>query len=408
VKNIFFVSHYGQIIQCNQFIRANGLQNNELAILYTPKNKIMPRMVEKAVDRKLFQRVDRYKLPTGCMTTHIGRIMRMRKKYKNFLRQHQPTDIYVFSFEGHYVLLEELAAQQGIRVHLIEEGTATYKLAVPDYREITPKSFSQATAETFAKSSASKNPIILGLIALARVPVDLYDFLKRFYVQERTQSALLNLFPRKWRAYKTTFRKFDSIHAAFPEVLKTHFPDMEIKPYFVHEQSSTSLSSPEAIIARDTVRQYGITSKDSLFVSQRYGITLDILVPHIVRALEKTYNQFGHADGRLFVKLHPKESDQVKASYRNAPSKLNGRLVVIESQPFPVEALIAQTDIGALIGISSSSLVYAHKLKPDMKIISIGNYLSKEIRKYPAERIALSQMDAHMSLLKQFPHIHHT
>jgi poly-alpha-2,8 sialosyl sialyltransferase len=405
VKNIFFVAHYGQIIQCNQFIRVNNLENNELAILYTTKNMTIPKMVEDTVDRSLFNRIARYKLPTSCMQPHIGRIIKIRAKYKKYLQEHKPTDIYVFSFEGHYVLLEELACRMGIRIHLIEEGLGTYKLALPDYRDSAQKTWKQTCNNAFCKSSASQNLWVKGFVALLQLPFDLWDFSKRLYVQERTQSALLNVMPRKWRAFKLRFSKFESLHVAFPDVLQSRFPDIKISPYFVHEPSNALELSSEDVIASQTVEKYNITSEDIVFVSQRYAVSLPILVPHIIRALERAYTHIGNPRARLFIKLHPKESELVRAAYLSAKSKLNRRLIVIDSPAFPVELLVAQAKIQALIGISSSSLVYSEKINPELKIFSIGDSLIREISKYPAERQALSQMEAHVSLLKLFSHV---
>ncbi len=411
MKNLFVVSNFGQIHQCNRFIAKEGYEENYLAILYTTKNLEMPKLTEETANKDLFKGIERFELPVNCMKIRADSSRIMQANYRNLLLKHKPTDLYIFSFEGHYVILARLARKLGVRVHLVEEGTGTYKLAVPAYQEKSAVTWRKTLDQAYKKSKISKNPWIRALVHLLFLPRDLIDFSKKMYAEDRFQQSLLKFLPWRLSNGGGRFTQFDSLHVAFPAVLQPHFPKVKVQEYFVHEKKETSEEvvklSDQDEIANQVIRKYNISESDVIFVSQRYPITLNVYTSHIIRLLEELVSKLPEENNRILIKLHPKEAEPVKVAYKKAAKHMGKKAALIDSPPFPIETLISLSKVKALAGIASSSLIYAAKVDQSLEIYSIGDKLAQELKKIPAERVGAEQIESHVSLLKLFPHIKH-
>lgn len=55
IKNLFVISHLGQLAQVESLIKKEGLLNCALVILYTKKNKKMPELTKKNTNKSLFK-----------------------------------------------------------------------------------------------------------------------------------------------------------------------------------------------------------------------------------------------------------------------------------------------------------------------------------------------------------------
>lgn len=64
IKNLFVISHLGQLAQVESVIKKESLLNCTLVILYTKKNKRMPQLVRNSANKNIFKEILFLELPS--------------------------------------------------------------------------------------------------------------------------------------------------------------------------------------------------------------------------------------------------------------------------------------------------------------------------------------------------------
>ncbi len=347
-QNVFVVSHYSQLNIVQLFIETEKLKDCFLVILYTEKNTKMPQLIQKSINKNLFVGSILFLLPNNPNNYNYKSLKIMKNNYEKLLDIIQPKNLYVLSFENHYTLLAHYAKSKNISINLIDEGTATYKNR--EQSEIT-------------KEVSIPDGLILKLLGLETV--------------------------QDW------FIDYDKVYASFPELLKNTFKANEYIKFSAHSgQFNLDIKTEELI------NYYGITSNDFLYVNQRYAINNEDFVNAIVEILNKISI---HKNAKVFIKMHPKDEDAIKSAFIQKITNYNN-LVFIKENEFLIEPTIQAINPQGVIGLTSTSLVYAPLVSPYTKVYSIKPWFINLIPSIGNET-GIEILNNHFDILKQFKHI---
>lgn len=362
-ENLFVISHLGQLAQVEALIKKEAFLNCVLVILYTRKNIKMPELTRKNANKSLFRRVLLLEIPTYPNKIHIKNLIQMNNSYQRMIDEIKPHRLFVFSFEKHYGMLLAYAAKKNIAVNLIEEGTATYKYdSIEDANEKIKKSFS------LKEKVKAKFILTLPLLSELRPSLSIYN-------------------------------RFNTIYSVDSKALEKVFFAKKYQYFFLYENIEADF------LVKSIQKKYNITSKDIVFLNQRYPFPVKVYADILIDIL-KSHKP---SDSKVFLKLHPKDTEELKAALKNAINEdhLIPQFVLIEESSFLVENLIHFTKPKQVIALTSTGLVYAPKTSQETESISIYPLLrQKMLEKMPYSDSVFKESDEHFHILQKFSGIH--
>lgn len=350
-KNVFIVSHLGQLNQAESLIEYEQIENCLLVILYTNKNTKVPKSIQNQYNKNLFDDSILFLLPNYPNNYNTKSLVFMKRNYQELIDITKPDNLYLLSFENHYSLLATYATKQNTNLCLIDEGTATYKSRTLSEYYKTQNIFKNITAK------------ILGVDAA-------FDW----------------------------FTDFKKVYAAFPELLKSTFKANSYNRFFAHAGKFNIDKNTSKLIT-----DYNITSNDFLYVNQRYAINNDDFVNSILLILGKISQ---HYNSKVFIKMHPKDHISLINSF-NAVIKSDesfNNIILIKENEFLIEPAIEIINPKGVIGLTSTSLVYTPLVSPNTKVYSIKPWFIKLI---PPEynQNGIDIINDHFKILQQFKHV---
>lgn len=363
-KNLFVISHLGQLAQIEAIIEKEKLLNCVLVILYTKKNKEMPQLVRKKANKSLFNRVLLLQIPSFPNKIHIKNLIRINNTYQKIIDEIKPHRLFILSFEKHYCLLANYAKSKKILVNLVEEGTATYKY--DDYKQAN-----QAILESLNK-------------------------------QEKKKAFLIKTLPifKELKPVLEIYRDFNTIYAVYPKALKNIFNAKNYVEFFLYE--NINITNEVKIINQE----YRINERDIIFLNQRYPFPQDIYAKNLIKILS---NQFKNdKEQRIFIKLHPKDSEELKQALKIEikNNNIQDNIILIDKYGFLVEGLISLSKPNAVVALTSTGLVYSNKISPETNSISIYPKLRSELLKSINYSEAIfKEADEHYHILTKFNNI---
>lgn len=342
--SLFVVSTLGQLHQMEALISRNNIKGGMLVILYTQKNMNMPKLIYDTADKSVFRCIYQFELPTGLGNFDLKKFNFIKRGYAALLQEVQVKELYMASFAGHYSLLLKLATNQGLETHLVEEGSGTY----------TPL-------------------------------VDCYNPGK---IESKKLKGYLNT--------EGYFYKFDHIHVAFPELLENVFKAKTYNRFFAHLGGKTI---DKNILSLQ--EKYNISSNDYIYVSQLFPALNDkVYYSSVVSILE---NILSSIEGKIYIKLHPKEMGKKHVmSYFLQYAKKHDRLIVINEPAFLIEPFIYYTRPKGILGITSSTLIYAPLMSIQTFSISIANVLINSLKKQDQNT---SLIEKHLKIIQIYEHV---
>lgn len=358
IENLFVLTHIGQLAQAESLIRQEKLCNCCLVILYTKKNITIPNDVNNQANKELFNYIFRLKIPTSPNKINIRNFIYINNSYRNLLLNINPKEIFLFSFEKHYCLLAGRAKEKGIKINLVEEGTATYKY----------------------DSTEEANKIIkLGLSRNERIH---YFLINNIWIFKELRPSLY------------IFNNFEKIFVMFPELLNKVFKFKESRKFFIYE----ALLKGEEI--EQKTNNHSISSNDIIFLNQRYPFPHEEYSKVLVNILAKYANIH---KCKVFIKLHPKDNEDLKICLKKHIG-ISKELVIIDDYGFLVESLVKDVKPYKLISLTSTSLVYSQRLSPKTSFESIYPIIRKNLEDkiHPSK---LAESDSHFSILDKFNNI---
>lgn len=362
IKNLFVISHLGQLAQVESLIKKEGLLNCALVILYTKKNKKMPELTKKNTNKSLFKCIYLLEIPTYPNRIEIKKLVRMNNSYQKMIDKIKPNKLFVFSFEKHYGLLLSYAEKKNISINLIEEGTATYKYDNVD--------------------EANRK---------------IYSTLSR---KEKFKAMWIKLLPmlKELRPTLSIYNRFHTVYCMESKVLEKVFIAKKYTHFFLYEDIK-----PDSITL-DIQNKYQISNQDIIFLNQRYPFPADIYAMNLINIL-KTQKP---VNGKVFLKLHPKDTDEFKLALKNEISqqRFSEHFILIEESDFLVEKLIHLSMPKQTMALTSTGLVYSYKISEETESVSIYPKLRKKmLESVPYSEAIFKEADEHFNILQKFPGI---
>jgi poly-alpha-2,8 sialosyl sialyltransferase len=348
-ENLFVVSHLGQLNQIEVFIKSKGIENNLLIVLYTMKNKLMPTMIENQYNKLLFEDVVFLKLPNKPNSYNISTLFFIKRIYIKLLKITNPINLYLLSFENHYSLLATYAKNKNINLILLEEGTAVYKKLNP---------FEINNLILYCKWFIAK---------ILKIDVA-FD---RFYY-------------------------FDVIYASFPHLLENKFKAKKYQYFFAYNTNSKMSSETKILI-----NKYKITSKDFIYVNQRYSIDNEEFAKALVYILEQISDLF---NVRIFIKFHPKDTPSLIESVEKYILK-DSKIILIQENTFVIENILKLLKSKYILGLTSTSLLYASLISPEINSYSIVPWFIKQVTKTDENLVGINIIKEHYEIIKEFKQI---
>lgn len=373
VNNLFVITHLGQLKQMEALITKKNLSNNGLVVLYTIANFTVPQMVHDKLTQSLFNFVVFMEIPLKINQTNYFKLKIIGKLYNQLLDVSNPENLYLNSFEGHYAILIGIAKELSIKNILVEEGTATYKLNLSNVENPDAKNYQFFLSEFM--DTVGKTQIFKKTVKAKKNIKELSNQTKKLFSElwhsKPIQQKIISHFgDDKLLAVFQPAKKFDKIYASYPELLDDSFDGS--KEYFL---GGLSWSAEESNFSKAIVDRYRINEDDALFLSQRYGINADFYALAVCGIL----NEIVDNDKRIFIKLHPKENSNVLNAFQQAIQQYQNRFCLIEESDFLIESVLYESGIKTIIGLTSSTLIYAPLLYDGVRPISIANLLIEEM-----------------------------
>ena len=363
--NLFFVTHLGQLSQVEALIKYEKIINNELIILYTNANKKIPKLIQKNVSKDIFSNISLVRLPIKPNLLHLSKLIKIYFIYKRIIFSKNYSNIYILSFERHYAFIGSLAEKRGIKIHLIEEGTATYK---------------------FNDKGENIAPVDLGKSIRDKISFFLIKYSPFF---------------KKIKPALSYWKNFDCVYAAFPDKITNGFNFNRRKYFFVPALGGTIDKDIVAIAER-----YNIGTTDCIYVNQRYPVDAILFAEEIISIFDEliVLNNWR----KVFIKFHPKDSGDVKKVFNEAIEKsIHAQCFTIIDEPaFLVEPIVQHSKPQAIIGIASTALVYTPLLSAKTQAICFGDlFLTRLTAKNAITVHARGLISSHIEIVKRFDNL---
>lgn len=419
--NLFVITHLGQLKQMEALIGQKDLKNNLLVVLYTQKNLQVPSDVVDNFSASLFKQAVFVELPKNNHKPNVRKLHQIAKIYQLLVALCACKTLYVNSFEGHYSILLNLVKAKNIKTILVEEGTATYKIGVMSAIDDTaPKMTYQSVKSSFIqtiggtqlfkqgvkiKKSYQKSKNLQGAIKEHQFSLkdmkknqQFLNEIKKFWLgiwgDPNVQKPLISL--NKYGAvhhFYEPFVDFDVVYASHAELLKGDFGRAKLERFFAYQDVEEQSGS----VAQALIDEFAITADDVLYLSQRYALDLRLSMYSIERALRKLKGK-----GRIFIKLHPKEDEQVLKMYQAIVASSSGSVIVLNKYKFSAEALIALSGIQTVMGIASSTLIYAPLINPEIRVLSIADVICRDLTGQQGCEKGVKAIAEHAKILQKF------
>jgi hypothetical protein len=328
-------------------------------------------------------KIVRVSLPSSALVLTKSKYRDLNRLYESLLQSNTNLDMaLMFSFEGHYALLADKLVASGAEIHFLEDGLGTYVHALAKSRVEVPGLF-----RTYYLALRG----LVGPVLVRNQHSTVGGILTRFF-REVLWGTLGKRIENKERLIQG-FRDFDYSYSSFPALAKKLFPKAKhIKVDFALAMLS-EIQDPELNRLKNT-----FDPVDSVFISQAYSFNEKLLELIFQTALMSI-------SGRLWVKLHPRTSLELKEKILALVTK-EPRLELLKDIS-PAENLIRALRPTKVIGLTSTSLTYVSSLSPASKIVSLSEFAITELSKArdSKSRRTLKALEADSQVLSFFPEI---
>ncbi|WOS65242.1 alpha-2,8-polysialyltransferase family protein [Sinorhizobium fredii] len=388
----------------DEFKDSLGLQPFILA-LYTDANLKERRTVSNLlIERNIAH--DLLQLPIGAAYFSIRKQGRILRAYRSVFSTHKPRRLFLFNYNTHYGLAYDLARKAQIQVFFLEEGLSSYKnedtYAPP--RSITEIIDRDIIADSFFGKLLLKAPYELianpksGILNILRFLQKEVAFFARCIVvpfdNDLTASRLEGIFNKsyRYRRFHEPVSNFDGVFGTFPDRLARRFSTNE-KRYFSYIKHAFRLTQHHSA---NRLADAGLTNRSVLYVDQAYNLDKSVVVGVIAKWI---CENFPEAD-TLYIKPHPKSDfsfEKLEALRRTHPEF---GIKLLPYTDIPAEFIPALTECRKIIGIASTTLVYAQDLCAQVEAFSIYRRLLPLIASDPRTAKIVKE---HGSILEDFP-----
>ena len=358
--NLFVVTRVGQLRNVQSFIKEYSAQDNYLAILLTEANPVLADNIEANVEGELFDEIVRIWQPVRPLDQRRTKNKVIYRQIEELLltmcNERGVSNLFLCNSDAYYGFFERVKQVHRLELSLsfLEEGLGTYANAgVRRYQLDAAANWTDVVhrAGNFGRSVRQAFRLF-GILAVTGASWVLRTDVIRFMKDLITKLTV----PERYRF--SSIEHFDTAYVYFPD--KIHSANMRIDA--VHKLGF--------VVDRSGPRELVDSIEDSatVFVSQKYvpyqdyfDIVFEILTEMGV--------------GCVHFKFHPREDPAAYVKAWTLALREHPRLDVVtadEMQAVPVEELMIAGKVKRLIGLTSTSLLYAGAFFPDVEVVSIG------------------------------------
>lgn len=376
--NLFVVSRLGQLRNVRSFIAEYGATGNHLAVLFTDGNLGLADAIHGYVEEGVFEEIVGVRQPERPLD-------QTRRKNRTVYRQIESllvdmaekgvTNLFLCNVDNYYAYFERVNERRGLgmTLNLLEEGLGTYANA--GARRYVLRARVDAAEVAFRWKM-----LVRAAIHAAKALILFVAALLSWALRTDVAGAARRLYTRLTVAPEHRYgaiRRFDNAYVYFPE--RIHSANITIGAVhplgFAHDMTAT----PE------TLQSVGPGA--TVFISQKYLLPEQYL-PIVFQILDEE----GERD--VVFKFHPREDRS--AMRREWDRALSGhadlRVSVPEAvQSVPVEELMMAGRVSHVIGLTSTSLMYAAAFFPGVRVTSIGSRF-REVARSDRHRVSTAAL----------------
>ncbi|MBW9089326.1 hypothetical protein JNB91_15935 [Rhizobium wenxiniae] len=401
-KSVFVVTQINHVERVHQLADQLGLTNVEVVIVFTKKNMAMPMRTQAAIDESRGWKVRLHEIHQDANKLSLRAAERSYNGYVKLLEDVSPSRLLVCSYERHYALLLQVAAERGIPTTYFEEGTSVYKSRIEGYETFRDPDWKHSINDIYKSVWSQQpvfryilNPIYVALKQIYDLPSLLYKTGEKVYRSSAWQRRLLR---KRYPAFLASWTTFDEFYGADPSLVKDHFTWRAAGRFLPTFVDRTKIAN-----ARAAINTYEIDHNTAIFCSQPMSISPALIGPIILQILNGITIRYGY---RIGIKLHPREGVEAAKLYTKMINDFGITNIFILPDGLPAaEYLALYSDSPAVISMSSSVLVYAPIHKPKLKAISIGDALLKELDRAKIRNQQTKQLKDYIRILDVIPHV---
>lgn len=404
---LVITSQIGQLKHAENLLKKIGISVADLAILYTEKNINMPKLIMGAADRTIFRNVHLTQIHAESTRVRKEVILSNQKVYSNLLDQTTPSSLFVCSYEHHYALLCGEARKRGVELNLFEEGAGSFKGIVPGYVSLPTPPLTTSLKQMHGRLSKNNefiryvvNPIFAGLRGLYHAFLGLLAIPKlvsqlaaeiRTLPQMKSPQDIPSEFMNGWK-------RFDNVYSSNPQIMSQIFEAGSFIEVPLRFDDQATIEATQELISR-----YQIDGRTVIFTSQRYHVEQRDLMRSILDSLSELAAVTGY---RILIKLHPKEDIKVAKAYDvEIAKRSNSNIEVMTGASVPAEYLALYSDAPAVVGLASSTLLYAPKVKPGLRSISIGRLVLKKLKDRRIDSAGTRMLYENLKIFDYIPYV---
>lgn len=387
--NLFVVSRLGQVRNAQTLIRQEGARDNHLAVLQTAANPLLTATISAHIDPAAFEEIVHVTQPDQPLKQgrHKNRIIYEQiEELLVRMSDKGVRNLFLCNVDAYYSLFERVIEHRELplTLNLLEEGLGTYanlgeRVYTKDMSVHREDVVLRARNAGRAWSQAIRASLILIATTLSWIfRVDLFEV---------RRGLLATLLVRPLHRYGT-ITHFDRAFLCFPEKVRDGNVQIDFVARLVFEiDEGTSAEAVDALPEGATV-----------FVSQKYLVAADY-VPIILQI----FDELGL--DQVYFKFHPREDRFALERLLEEAKPRHPRLRVIAPraiQRVPVENLIASGKVAKVVGLTSTSLMYAQAFLPDAEIVSVAERFGQLAvsEPYHVSRRTLAEFDRDLAVFR--------
>jgi len=394
--NLIVISTLGGLHRAQNLIKQENLQNNVLAILYTPANLEMPKTLTNNVADGFFDHIEFVCLQKSPTKITLEKSKKDFDAYKHIFDKYNFTNVFLNSFDYHYNYLAVLAQKKGAKLILFEEGTGTYNyLTGLDRDKLTQIGFAgrmkiaitglgglKARFLRLIRHNFIIKTIFLVLQAILFIPQIIFYLLvtiKRVFANILSNEQKIRIrrffYPNHLKPVFGKISEFDELYLAFPEMGKKGYKAKkynELKlAYYINDTILAKLEEEWEF--------EGFTNNDIIFVDQIFSVPVELHLEAIFSYINKKY-----PNKHIYMKLHPKMKEASMEAYFEYLETKQPNVTILDTgtTSIPMEYILQLKNAKHLIGLSSTTLVNAQLLMDDITVLSFMDYYINYISRY--------------------------
>lgn len=387
--NLFVVSRLGQVRNAQTLIRQESAKDNYLAVLQTAANPLMTATITGHIDQDVFQEIVHVTQPEKPVKQGRRKNRIIFEQIEELLVRMSDKgvrNLFLCNVDAYYSLFERVIERRELpmTLNLLEEGLGTYaNLGRAAYVKDTRLDRHDVVTRARNASRAWSQAIRASLIFVATA----VSYLFRIDLFQVRRELLAGLLVRPLHRY-SSITHFDRAFVCFPE--KVHSGVVKV--------DNVIRLGFEIDVDVDSEALAALPDGATVFVSQKYVAVADY-VPIVMRILDELKLD------SVYFKFHPREDRYALERLFEELKSSHPRVTVLaprEIQRVPVENLIASGKVARVIGLTSSSLMYAEAFLPDATVLSVAERFRQLALSgsYGVSRRSLAEFDRDLEVFR--------